>query len=87
MPPKLAPAGAHPCACTRNVPNAIPAAAMPTRIERIKIWWSSMANDSKKRRPAEPGDQKQPREEPGAKTICIETHSRSAGQARAVPAR
>jgi hypothetical protein len=41
-------ATAHPCACIRMVPSTIPAAAMPTRIERIRMWWSSMVNDSKK---------------------------------------
>jgi hypothetical protein len=48
MPPKLTVGRAHPCACTRRAPNTIPAAAMPMRIERIRMWWSSMANDSKK---------------------------------------
>jgi hypothetical protein len=41
---------AHPCACIRSVPNTIPAAAMPTRIERMRMWWSPMARTIAKRR-------------------------------------
>ncbi len=34
---------AHPCACIKRVVSTVPAAAMPTRIEKIRMWRSSIA--------------------------------------------
>jgi hypothetical protein len=74
MPPKLAPAGLTraraPGTCrTQSLRQPCPRGSRESRSGGRP--WRTIA----KKRPAEPGNQKMPREEPGAKTICIPKHS------------
>ena len=74
MPPKLAPAGLTraraPGTCrTQSLRQPCPRGSRESRSGGRP--WRTIA----KKRPAEPGNQKEPREEPGAKTICISKHS------------